>query len=100
MPQELFAGISHVWDPSGSRLYYLTRDPLGGTRLQAIDFDPARATVRGSPHTVGLMTGMLRDLAISRDGQRLAASELDGALNLTRVPLTAAGDAIAGPRRS
>lgn len=42
------------------------------------------------------MTGILRDLAISRDGEQLAISELEGSLNLTRLPLAPGGGAPAG----
>ncbi len=95
VPRELFDGSSHVWEGSG-RIYYLRRDPAGGTRLRFIEVDEGTAQVRGAPHTVGLMTGILRDLAVSFDGRRLAVSELEGSLNLTRLPL-APGGAPAGP---
>jgi len=95
--REIFHGNSHVWEPSGKRLYYLNRDPLGGTRLQSVDIDEGSGTVRGAPHTVGLVTGILRDLAISRNGRELAVSELEGSLNLTRLPLAPGGGAPAGP---
>ncbi len=96
-PRQLVNGVNHVWDPSGRRLYYLNRDPRGGTRLQSVRINAGSGNLRGEPHTVALMTGILRDLAISRDGQRFAASELEGSLNLTRLPLTAGGGAPAGP---
>jgi Tol biopolymer transport system component len=95
-PHKLVDGISHVWDASGQRLYYLTRDRLGGTRLLAVEIDEARGALVGSPQTLGLVTGVLRDLAVSRDAQQFAVSQLEGSLNLTRLPLTPAGDAPAG----
>jgi len=53
--------------------------------------------LRGNPQTLGLMTGILADLAISRDGRQLALSEWDGSMNRTRLPLTAEGGSPAGP---
>jgi len=94
-PRLLLSGSSHVWGPSGDRVFYLTRDPLGGTRLTMARFDASSGTV-GASVTVGLMTGILNHLAVSGDGRRLAVSEMEGALNLTRLPLTPAGDAPAG----
>ena len=96
-PRKLLNGVSHVWDPSGKRLYYCTRDPLGGTRLQSVEMDESKGDLRGNPQTVALMTGILRDLAISHDGRQLAVSEAEGSRNLTRLPLTAEGGSPAGP---
>ena len=98
-PRELINASSHVWDASGERIYYLARDSSGGTRLLSVEIDPRSGEVRGEPQAFGLMTGFLRDLAVSRDGRRLAAAELEGSLNLTLLPLNAAGDAPAGPER-
>ncbi len=94
-PRPLLTGSSHCWSPEGDRIFYLTRDPLGGTRLSMAPFDKAAGRT-GAPITVGLMTGILNHLAVSGDGKRLAVSELEGALNLTRLNLTPAGDAPAG----
>ena len=96
-PRQLLNGVNHVWEPSGKRLYYCTRDPLGGTRLQSVEMDESKGELRGTPQTLALMTGILRDLAISRDSQQLALSELEGSMNLTRLPLTAEGGSPAGP---
>ncbi|MBI1874699.1 MAG: PD40 domain-containing protein [Acidobacteria bacterium] len=95
-PHELLTGTTHVWSPSGRRVYYLTPEPLGGTRLESADLDARNGTLQGAPHPVAIMTGILRDLAISRDGQHFALSEQESSLNLTRLPLNAAGDAPAG----
>jgi Tol biopolymer transport system component len=43
------------------------------------------------------MTGILRDLAISRDGRRLALSEIEGSMNLTQLPLAPGGGGPGGP---
>jgi Tol biopolymer transport system component len=96
-PRLLLRGSNVAWEGSGKRLYFLFRDPSGGTRLQTVEIDESSATLRSEPRTVGLMTGILRDLAISRDGTKLVASELEGSLNLTRLPLTADGGSPAGP---
>jgi Tol biopolymer transport system component len=95
--RRLVSGVGHAWNPSGTRLYYSTRNPGGGTRLQSIAIDQRTGTTVGQPITVGLMTGLLRDLVISHDGQELAVSEAEGSMNLTRLPLNAAGSAPAGP---
>jgi serine/threonine protein kinase len=96
-PKLLFQGRNHVWDSTGIRLYYLNRDPLGGTRILSVVFLKSRKAVSESSTTVGLMTGVLRDLAVARDGTQLAFSELEGSLNLTRVQLSASGDETVGP---
>ncbi|MEE8486720.1 MAG: protein kinase [Gemmatimonadota bacterium] len=91
------ANHSHVWDAAGNRLLYFTYEALGGTRLLAVEVDIDRGTVRGHPRPFGLMTGLLRDLALSPDGRRLAVSEFEGSLSLTRLPLTPDGSRPAGP---
>jgi Tol biopolymer transport system component len=95
-PRKLISGVSHVWDPAGKRLYYCTRDPMGGTRLESVEIDDRKGEVRGKPHTIALMTGILRDLALSHDGRSLAVSEMQGSMNLTRLPLAAGGGSAAG----
>jgi serine/threonine protein kinase len=97
-PRELLQGTNHVvWDPSGRRLYYAVPGAQGGTRLKSVEIDEESGNVSGSAHTIGLMTGVLRDLAIARDGQRLVVSELGESLNLTRLPLAPDGGAPGGP---
>ncbi len=97
-PRELLSGVSHVWDPSSQRIYYCTGElSAAGTRLRSVEIGDGTGELKGKPKTVGLLTGILKDLAISRDGRHLAASELDGSLNLTRLPLTLNGDGPAGP---
>ena len=99
-PRLLFIGSSHVWDPSGQRIYYCTREPSGGTRLQSVDIDERSGKLKGESKTLSLMTGILKDLAISRDGHHLAASVMEGSLNVSRLPLNARGDAPAGPEET
>jgi Tol biopolymer transport system component len=96
-PRALLEGTSHVWDPSGKRLYYVTRDRAGGSRLQSVEIDERTGKLLGVPRTVDLMTATLRDLAIARDGQRLVVAERDESMNLTRLPLAQGGGSPAGP---
>jgi Tol biopolymer transport system component len=96
-PNRLVLGTSHAWDASASRIYFLTRDPTGGTRVLSVDVDQATGRARGDPRTIGLMTGILRDLAVSNDGRRLALSEIEGSMNLTQLLLAPGGGAPAGP---
>ena len=95
-PRKVVNGTSHVWEPSGKLLYYCVRDPGGGTRLQSISIDERTGDITDQPRTVGLMTGLLSDLAVSHDGQQLALTEAEHSMNLTRLPLTADGSAPAG----
>jgi Tol biopolymer transport system component len=96
-PRELLSGVSHVWDPSGRRIYYCTPELSGGTRLSSVEINQGTGKLKGEPQTVGVLTGILKDLAFSRDGRHLAASEVEGSLNLTRLPLNDNGNAPAGP---
>ncbi|HZN04906.1 MAG TPA: hypothetical protein VFD06_15075, partial [Candidatus Polarisedimenticolia bacterium] len=96
-PRQLFEGASHVWDGSGKRVYYLVRNQEGGALLRSVEFDAATGSVLGAASTIGVLTGILRDLAISADGRRLAVAELEGSLNLTLLPLTADGARPSGP---
>ncbi len=90
-PRLLVKGTSHAWDAGGETLHFLAPDPLGGTRLLSAGIDPDTLTLASEAVTLGLMTGILRDLAVTRDGLRLAFSELEGALNLTRLRLRPGG---------
>jgi len=96
-PRQLLNGISHAWGPSGQRIYYCTPEFSGGTRLLSVDIDENAGKLKGGPKSTGLMTAILWDLAISRDGHHVAATEMESSLNLTRLPLNASGDAAAGP---
>jgi hypothetical protein len=71
-PRKLVSGIAHVWEPSGKHLYYCVREPGGGTRLQSMGIDERTGNITDQPQTIGLMTGILHDLSISRSGQELA----------------------------
>jgi eukaryotic-like serine/threonine-protein kinase len=95
-PRKLVSGFSHAWEPSGSRLYYFVRDAGGGTRVQSVRIDEQTGTVGGQPSTVGLMTGVLREMAISRNGEQLVVTEDESSMNLSRLPLNATGSAPAG----
>ncbi|MGH9557068.1 MAG: protein kinase domain-containing protein, partial [Terriglobales bacterium] len=67
-PKELVSASTHVWAPSGGRLYYLKRDALGGTRLESVAVGND-GSLQAPPETIGVMTGILRDLAVSGDGR-------------------------------
>ena len=94
--RDLIAGSNHAWDASENRIFFLTRDPGGGTRLTAVAVDKGRGSLAGPPETLGILTGILRDVALSRDGRQVAVSELEGALNLTRIRLAEGGGAAQG----
>jgi Tol biopolymer transport system component len=96
-PHELLRGSSPVWDPSGKRLYYMRQGKQGGTEIESVELDESSGNVQDSPRTVGVMTGVLRDLAINRNGRQFVVSERRESLNLTRLPLTAGGGRAAGP---
>jgi Tol biopolymer transport system component len=95
-PKELLSASTHVWAPSGGRLYYLKRDALGGTRVESVKVG-ADGNLAAAPETIGVMTGILRDLAVSADGRSLTVSEMEGSMNLTLQPLQPGGGAPAGP---
>ncbi len=95
-PKELLNASTHVWDPTGERLYYLRREALGGTRLEAVRVG-ADGSLASAPETIGVMTGILRDMSISSDGRSLSVSEVEGSMNLTLLPLQPGGGAPAGP---
>jgi Tol biopolymer transport system component/tRNA A-37 threonylcarbamoyl transferase component Bud32 len=96
----LLNAFSHSWDGSSRRLYYVAFDAQGGSRVQFARIDPGRGAVQGDPQTVSLMTSSLADLAVSRDGLKIAVAEEAGFRNLTRLPLAAGGGAPAGPEEA
>jgi serine/threonine protein kinase len=96
-PQDLLRGQSHAWDPTGQRVYYVNAEPAGGTRLLSADIHTHQGALSATPSAVGLVTGLLEDLAVSPDGRRILASERQESLNLTRLPLAPGGDGPAGP---
>lgn len=100
-PELLFRGSGHTWDPTGRRVYYVNHEGAGGTRIEAADLDEGttRATV-ARRRVLTVSTGILRELAIARDGTRLLASANEEALNLTRLPLTPDGGDVAGPEEA
>jgi Tol biopolymer transport system component/DNA-binding winged helix-turn-helix (wHTH) protein len=94
----LLKGVScHAWSPSNKLIYYCVQELSGGTRLEAVAVNERTGNVSGGASVVGVVTGNLRDLAVSRDGRRLAASEMESSLNLTRLPLTPNGGSPNGP---
>jgi Tol biopolymer transport system component len=95
-PRQLLDGVSHVWDPSGKRLYYSVPGFSGGTRLFSVEIDESSGKLKGDPISAGLVTAILRELAISADARHVAATEFESSRNLTRLPLNASGDAPAG----
>ena len=96
-PLDLLRGRSHAWDPTGQRVYYINDEPAGGTRLVSADINTYRGALSAAPSPVGLVTGLLQDLAVSSDGRRVLASEVQESLNLTRLPLAPDGGGPAGP---
>jgi eukaryotic-like serine/threonine-protein kinase len=97
-PMELLRGSSHVWDPSGRRIYYINDEGVGGTRIEAAELQHsgARPTIERL-FVVGVSTAILHDLAIATDGKRLLASGVEESMNLTRIPLAPGGGDVAGP---
>jgi Tol biopolymer transport system component len=95
-PRVLARGSNHTWDPSGHRLYFVTWGLLGGTQLHTMAMDLEKGALAGEPQTVGFMTGILRDLALAKDGRRLLVSESQESLNLTLLPLAPGGGSPAG----
>ncbi|MGH9257648.1 MAG: serine/threonine-protein kinase [Vicinamibacterales bacterium] len=67
-------------------------DAVSAAHLKGIthrDLKPANVMVTDD----GRVKGVLRDLAVSHDGQQLAVTETEGSMNLSRLPLTATGGA-------
>jgi Tol biopolymer transport system component len=96
-PQDLLRGRSHAWDPTGQRVYYVNDEPGGGTRLFFADIDATTGTLSATFAPFDLVTGLFQDLAVSPDGRRVLASELQASIVLTRLPLAPGGGGPAGP---
>ncbi|MEP6995534.1 MAG: protein kinase [Acidobacteriota bacterium] len=96
-PHALITGFGHAWDPSSHRLYFIVRDPQGGSRIQFVEVSSTGQAVGNAPSTVSLMTTEVLEFAITRDGLRIAVPELEASRNLTRLPLAPGGGAPAGP---
>jgi len=96
-PQQIVRGSSPAWDPSGKHLYYATQERLGGTGIQSVEFDESSGRILGVPHSLGVVTGVLRDLAMNPSGHGLVVTEQQESLNLTRLPLVPGGSGPAGP---
>ncbi|HSA92197.1 MAG TPA: protein kinase [Terriglobales bacterium] len=94
--RKLLDASTHEWGPLGRRIYFLRRDERGGTELGMLPMDAASGEAGGEPQSVGMLTGVLTDLTLARDGQQIAVSELEGSMNLTRLPLDAGGAKPAG----
>ena len=97
MPTELVRGRAHTWAASGRHLYFLS---VGQTasRIEAADIRERdqRLTVT-NVRVVGANTGPLQHMAMAPDGEHLLVSDIEESVNLTRSPLTADGDNLAGP---
>ncbi|HET9793305.1 MAG TPA: protein kinase [Thermoanaerobaculia bacterium] len=95
-PRSLVArAASHAWDAKSGRIVYLNQEPSGGTRIETVAVSDGR--VAGKPVPIAVMTGILRDTAIRGDGRVIAVSELEGSMNLTRLPLSPDGSGPSGP---
>jgi len=96
-PTALLNGTSHVWDPSGRRVYYVSQEADASTRIEAADIQDSSAGLRvASVSVASVSTGNMKDLAIAPDRHHLLAVNTEESLNLTRVPLSPDGDSIAG----
>lgn len=96
IPREIFRGSSPAWDVAASSLYFAKPEQLGGTGIQKVAFDEETGHFSAGPQSVGIMTGILRDLAMNRDGRQLVTTEKMESLNLTRIALTLDGSSVAG----
>ncbi len=94
-PRSFLPGFGHAWERSSGRLYFIVRDPQGGSRIQFIE--PRADPFSAVPSTVSLMTSDFLELAVTSDGLRIAAPEQESARNLTRIPLEPGGGGPAGP---
>jgi Tol biopolymer transport system component len=97
-PKLLLEGTSHAWDGSSRRLFYVVQEADASTRIEAADLADDGTGLRTTRVTVAdVSVGMLKDLAVSADGRRVLAVSNEESVNLTRAPLSAAGDAVTGP---
>jgi Tol biopolymer transport system component len=96
-PRHVATATSHAWDASGHRLYFLARHLEGGTRVMTVNVDETKGALIGEPRTLSWMTGILRNLDVSKDGRRLVVSELEGSMNLTLLPLGPGDGSRSGP---
>jgi serine/threonine protein kinase len=90
-PRLLGSGMSHAWADASDRLYFLSRDPRGVTRLQLAALDPRGGAFVGEPKTITLSTSSWWEIAVTRDGSRVAVAEEESSRNLTRLALEAGG---------
>ena len=58
-PRNVLTGFSHSWDGSSRRLYFVSLDVQGGSRVQFAEIDSAEAAVVGAPTTISLMIAAL-----------------------------------------
>ena len=100
-PTQLLIGASHVWDPSGPRMYYVNQRAAGGTRIEAVALQERNGSLMVAHQMlVGVSIGALQQLAIAADGKRLLASSVDESVNLSRLPLAPGGADTAGPEEA
>ena len=90
-PRNVLTGFSHSWDGSSRRLYFVSTDTQGGSRVQFAGINPVEGAVGGAPTTISLMIAALWDLAVSRDGLQIAVAEEAASRNLTRLRLDPQG---------
>ena len=95
-PVPLFRGSSHVWDPSGDRIYYVNQGARGGSTIEIATLSTAGPLAVDSRLTASVSTGTLKDLAIAGNGQRLIAVGIEESLNLSRVRLAEDGGEVEG----
>ncbi len=95
-PHLLVQGVGHAWDSAG-RLYFVGIEPQGGSRIELVEVSGDGRPARTEPVPISLMTAELLQLAVTRDGQRIAVPETEAARNVTRLPLQPGGGGPAGP---
>jgi Tol biopolymer transport system component len=96
-PRSLLSGASnYAWDTRNHRLVFLQAEPAGGTRIELAAVDEVRGKLAGRPTPLTIMMGNLREPAVASDGLHIAISEVEGSMNLTRLPLNAEGSAPSG----